>query len=248
MRASFKGAAKAVTAPPMPAPKPRRRRRGGTDSRSLVGLAIVADYVNLCRNPAGDLMRWLEELDGPPGAVRFIRPTKMGATHEHTRAFRQPRSDLADARGLRRDALHQVRDGLDTNRARGRPDGLSARSHAGARRYDGLRPLQTLQRRNLTLAGGRDPHIRDHGPPDASGVFAAELGAVSAHYAARIAAVRASARPGDVAALLRALKDEQVLAEREVISRWQASALHDAQLRRMATKTASSRIAEPTLS
>jgi hypothetical protein len=59
-------------------------------------------------------------------------------------------------------------------------------------------------------------------------VFRAELGAIEGHYAARIAAVRTSAKPSDVAALVRALRDEQVLAKREVISRWQATKRPDA--------------------
>ena len=200
-------------------PPPRKATSRGGDSRSLVGLAIVDGYVKLCRNPAGDIMRWLAEFDGPPGADRLARPTTRGDKHEHTTAFRQPGSDLADTRGLRRHALHHVRDGLDAHRTRRGADRLSARSAASAGRYEGLRSLQAGERGNLVLRGG----VSAECSIDFGGAISAELAAVSSHYAARMAAVRRSARPGDVAYLLRALADDQVLAKREVIGRMRAA-------------------------
>jgi hypothetical protein len=52
--------------------------------------------------------------------------------------------------------------------------------------------------------------------------MAAELASVSSYYASRIAAARSSLNPADAAAVIRNLKNEEALAMRAVIEKWQA--------------------------
>ena len=76
-----------------------------------------------------------------------------------------------------------------------------------------------------------------------------ELGAVDGSFASRRAAILSSARPQDVAALLRALANEQAAARRNVMQRWSAAlrqSAEEAQARRQAS-TPSSEPARPPL-
>lgn len=60
--------------------------------------------------------------------------------------------------------------------------------------------------------------------PDASGAFQGEMAALLAFYAARIGAARRSLAAGDVAAVVQALMNEQTVAVRSLMERWQAAA------------------------
>ena len=145
-----------------------------------------------------------------PGVARLTWPT-TGELHDRQRTA----SKLEDLGRLRSDLLHRLQARMDTHRRERSADGLSARSAAGPFGHDELRSLRTQQGANLTSnQGDRDP----------GGEFAAELGAVSATFAARMAAVRRSARPADIAALLRALQAQQVVAKRDVLNRWHMAA------------------------
>jgi hypothetical protein len=59
--------------------------------------------------------------------------------------------------------------------------------------------------------------------PDVSSAFRGEMAALLAFYATRIAAARRSLSPSDVAAVVQALVNEQVVAVRALMERWQAA-------------------------
>ena len=59
--------------------------------------------------------------------------------------------------------------------------------------------------------------------PDISGVYQGEMAALLAFYAARIGAARRSVLAGDVAAVVQALMNEQTVAVRALMERWQAA-------------------------
>ena len=221
VRGRFGSAAHLTTTPhPAPRPQPKKRRGGSSDGRSRVGLAIVEDYVKLCRDPAQDLMRWLQETDNLPGVARFTRPTTMGETHEQTSLW-QSRSQLENTGRLCSDSLHGLRDGLDPHRQRRSDYSMLARSTARTSGHDTLRPLQTHEGRNLSF---RDPpKIAQVSTPHSDGCGSA-LGAIDGDFAARRAAILASARPSDIRALLRALADEQTVARRNALDRSRSTA------------------------
>jgi len=59
--------------------------------------------------------------------------------------------------------------------------------------------------------------------PDISGAFQGEMAALLAFYAAKIGAARRSLSAGDVAAVVQALMNEQTVAVRNLMERWQAA-------------------------
>jgi hypothetical protein len=136
---------------------------------------------------------------------------------------------MEDARRICRHTLHPMQGGLDTDRKPGGSlDDLPPGSRTGAGGHDQLRSLRA--------EGGSDLA----GPPEENTAFgadfSAELGAAGAHYAARMAAARRALRPGEVAAALRALQNERVLAVRFIIDKW-AAARRNAAQRRVASRS-----------
>jgi hypothetical protein len=74
---------------------------------------------------------------------------------------------------------------------------------------------------NLGLSGGGSD---DAGAlPDISGAFQGEMAALLTSYATKIAAARRSLAAGDVAAVVQALMNEQTVAVRSLMERWQAA-------------------------
>lgn len=216
---AFKAAADAATVPaPKPAPSKRSTNRGGTDSRSFSALAIVENYVKLCRDPASDLMAWLREFDACPVVADTIRSTSTKGTNEQT-TFRGARSHLENSAGIRGHPLHALRDGLDAYGRTRSAHRLPTGPPTGPFRYDTLRPLQAAEGSHLGSTG--PPPTR--APPQARANTASELGAIDAAFAGRRAAILLTARPGDVPALLRALAGEQVVARQAILDRQAAS-------------------------
>ncbi len=186
------------------------RRRGRLTTRGLVD-----DYLTLCRNPMKDLRRWVGETN-PTSRTRSSRTT-LASTTPHAQ---NPSSRLAlRADGFRDHPLHEMRSRLDTAR-HGWSDRhpLPSRPGAGADGYDRLRPLPAA-------GGASGAHVSGgegaEGQVAPAASLSSELGAARSYYASRIAVARQSLRPSELAAAIRAIKDQQTLAIRSIIDRWQ---------------------------
>jgi hypothetical protein len=121
---------------------------------------------------------------------------------------------IALSPGANRDPISNPQ---ETNAA----DGLSSPSpHADANRQNVERSASTHDG-NSGAAGG------DSGDtsalPDVSGAFQGEMAALLAFYAAKIGAARRSLSASDVAAVVQALMNEQTIAVRSLMERWQAA-------------------------
>ena len=144
----------------------RRARTGGSGAssppdgrRRFSARNLAADHVRLCHDPLKNLPRWLaEDKKRAGGAARRSQPPPPAAreTAGHDQAGQQTRMAAADR--LCRDALQELRGGLDADGQRGwRLDGVPARQGAGARRYDELRPLRGEGRTRSVAAPRRRP-------------------------------------------------------------------------------------------
>lgn len=67
------------------------------------------------------------------------------------------------------------------------------------------------------------PEIPTSEPPDVSPDFQSEMAAIRTYYAARIAAARSGLPAGDIAAAIRALLNEEIVALRALAERWRAA-------------------------
>ena len=171
---------------------------------------LVDDYLDLCRNPAKDVLRWLKETDDLPGVVTS-RLTTKGDTHVHNQ-IRRTTPPLDYTRRLCSDPLHSMHHGMDAHRDQWRSaHGVSSRPSAGTRRYDELRSLRAEQRADITDRRGDAGAGMD---------VSSELAAAGSYFAGRLAAARTACRPGDVAAAIRTLENERVIAMRAIIDRW----------------------------
>jgi Ti-type conjugative transfer relaxase TraA len=108
---------------------------------SLVA-GIVADYLNLCYEPARDWLRWVaEDLRHKAHERRAALFNHAGREHVHTEGARAP---VAQADRLRGEPLPEVQGGLDKERkGRGGADGMPARPRTDPDRHDGLRSPRT---------------------------------------------------------------------------------------------------------
>jgi len=213
---AFKAAASDVSAPASPAPRPSKRIRRGGGGRVLTTAVLADSYLGLCHDPCNDLQRWMAEDKKHPGVRPRAPPPVTESQHESEK--RTP-SLVEDARGLCRRSLHHLQGGMDAGGNIGRiADDLPLGSRTCAGGHDELRPLRAEGRGNLGDAAS-----------DGSGEFASELGAVDGFFASRRAAIRNSTRPGEIAAALRALANEQTIARRNVMERWQAASRNAAE-------------------
>jgi hypothetical protein len=212
-------AARSLTIREPPAPRPRKKAKTGGDGKGYMGGGerfttrnLAADYVKLCQHPLKDLRRWLAE-----------DKKRAGATGRETKSFTTKGGDYAHTKGasvvmetagwLRRQSLLQVRGRLDADGSRGRgADNVSARSRAGAGRYDGLRSVRGEETR---LASNSASEIAS--APDAS--LDGESATILAFYGAKIALTRRSVPARDVSAAVKAILDEQSAAFRALADR-----------------------------
>jgi hypothetical protein len=86
---------------------------------------------------------------------------------------------------------------------------------------------QNAQRSDSTHASNSVAAAGDSGDAgalsDVSGAFKGEMAALLSFYAAKIGAARRSLSAGDVAAVVQALMNEQTVAVRSLMERWQAA-------------------------
>ncbi len=109
---------------------------------------------------------------------------------------------------------------MDSERQEGRKADPSSASNDSATGQNGVQSVSTSTGNPgtaLAADGASDS------PPDVSGEFQSEMAAIRAHYAARIAAARRSLPPGDIAAAIRPILDEETVALRAVTERWRAA-------------------------
>lgn len=224
MRAEFGAAARSIVVPQArPEPRPRRRRGRGDSGHRLTTAALADSYLKLCHDPFKDLHRWIAEDKKRPGPQSRAPPRAKETAHEITPL--RTTSLVEDARRLCGRPLYQVQGRLDANGITGRiADDLPPGSRAGAGGNDQLRSLRAQ--------GGRDLNVASADAHDSAGELASALGALSGYFASRRAAIRRSANPGDVAAALRALQDEQMLAMRALVDQWRVAGKNAGERRR----------------
>ncbi len=85
---------------------------------------------------------------------------------------------------------------------------------------------QKVDTDSQAAGGGRSVSAQSHAESQSevapSSNLASELGAAKGYYAARIGAARRTLSPAEIAAAIRAIKNEQKLAVRAIINRWLA--------------------------
>jgi hypothetical protein len=218
-----------VTEPAAPAVRQKKRaKKSGGDGRNFHRIrrftprGMIEEYLTLCRNPAADLRRWIAEDKKKPGGFRrrILATTRGGIDHNDTSA-QAGWSRLAYTYGIRGHSLLSVRNGLDPQGGGGRGDhGMSARPRAGTGRYDALRPVRAqdsgdFERRGeggVTTHGDSEP-----GEPDLSHIGTRSV--ILALYGAKIEATRRSLPRREIAAAVRALRDEQRTHLRAITAR-----------------------------
>jgi hypothetical protein len=220
--AGFRAAARGVTVPTPPAPRRKRKESAGDGGHGreiaarFSARGIVVDYLNLCRDPSRDLRRWIAEDRTRPGG--FGRQGIPTTRKDYTDANNPKRAFMANAEGLRRQPLPELRDGLDADRHGGRGDyALSARPRSGTGGHDQLRPLRAAGAEGTGLAA----RAGDAGARAASS--RGEHSALRAFYAAKIDAARRGLSSRDISAAIRALFIEQSAACRALADRRQAA-------------------------
>jgi hypothetical protein len=213
-------------AAPRPKPPGRRRRRGSADGgRGLTTSSLADNYLRLCHDPCKDLKRWIAE---DKARRRASGPIIPPWENHHVQTKNGLTSLMEDARRVRSLTLHSMQGRLDTDRKpRGSPDDLPAGSRAGAVGHDQLRSLRA--------EGGSDLSGLQADSPAIGADFSDELGAISAYYAARMAAARRALKPWEVAAALRTLQNERALAMRAIMAKW-AAARRNAAHRRVSAR------------
>jgi hypothetical protein len=181
--------------------------------------ALATDYLALCRNPLSDVRRWIIESGPSYSGTSPDNLETWSTSHAQT-----PSPGLA--RPVDRfcyNPLHAVRGGLDSLRAGGQRHHLSSRPGAGLYKYDQLRSLPTAQ---TPPAEARSvPDAASPGGAPSTGL-AAELAAATGYYASRIAAARLAMSPNELATFIRTIQDEQTLATRAIIDRWEVYFQH----------------------
>ncbi len=201
---------------------PSRRGLSPALPRSLAGFAALD----------GDLRR--------KGAGHHAEPITRRGEHAGKDTARAE-SHLVDAQGLRSQPLHELQSRLDAHGDDGRRShGLSSRPRAGLAGHDGLQQVRADGR-----AGDGLGRSTGDAEADASSIFGSELAAVSSYYAAKIAAVRRGLNPRDIAAAVRAIREEQAGAVRAVMQRWSAAKRAATEKRQATRATAPSEARAP---
>jgi len=188
-----------------------RHHRARLTTRSL-----VSDYLALCRNPLKDLRRWNSEWKNNARTRHPSTPPQQRSADAQS-----PPSRMAGPQyGIRADALHGLRGGLDEERRRwSETHRLSARSRASADQHDRLRPLRTEGGAAAPLRSDGQAHHEEIAP---SSSLACELAGIKGYYAARIAALHRTLSPAERAVAIRAIKNEKKQVIRAVIEKWSA--------------------------
>ena len=177
---------------------------------------LAADYLNLCRSPLPDIQRWVAE----------SRPAYTGANAGNLETWRTSHAQITSP-GLARPAnrfcgepLYELRGRLDPLRAGGQCRRLSSRPGAGLYKYDQLRSLRAQTETSAAETHSLPSATSSQAIAPSSGL-AGELAAAKGYYASRIAAARLTLSQAELALAIRAINDEQTLAARTIIQRWE---------------------------
>ncbi len=112
----------------------------------MTAKGIVEDYLKLCRNPAKDLRRWMDE-DPRFRGERIQRRERFFSTKGESGDVSKTAVVVAEGGRVRGESLPELRGGLDAHRqGRRAVDDLPARQGAGVVRNDGLRQVRTEAR------------------------------------------------------------------------------------------------------
>jgi hypothetical protein len=178
---------------------------------------LTADYLNLCRSPLPDIQRWIAESG----------PAYTGASIDNLETWRTSHAQTTSP-GLARPAnrfcgepLHELRGRLEPRRGGGQYHRLSSRPGAGLHQYDQLQPLRAQTETAAAEARSLPPTASTPGTVAPSPSLAGELAAAKGYYASRIAAARLTLSQEDLYRAIRAINDEQTLAARTIIQRWE---------------------------
>lgn len=183
---------------------------------SLTTRALATDYLALCHNPLNDLSRWAFESGK---AYQGRSPSNKSRSAD---AAQSP-SPCLDSRPnrLRDDTLHEVRRGLDPFRGRRLGYRVSSRPGAGLSQYDQLRSFRAQGQETPSEARSVPQSEASANAVAPSSSLATDLAAAKGYYASRIAAARQSLSHVELAAAIRTIKDEETLASRAIIQRWE---------------------------
>ena len=199
-------------------PHPRPATTLPSDSRlSLTTRGLAADYLALCRNPLSDIRRWVLE------SGKAYQGRSPSNTWRSADAAQSPSPGLGSRTDrLRYNALHEMRGRLDPFRDRRQGCRLSSRPGAGISQYDQLRSFRAQGKRSTRFRSAlRTAAASATNSVAPSSSLATELAAAKGYYASRIAAARQSLSRVELAAAIKAIKDEQTLAARAIIQRWE---------------------------
>jgi hypothetical protein len=187
---------------------------GQERGRELSARALVASYLKLCRDPVKDLERWAAE-DRRSKTRRSTEPTTTTKGGKHVRAETRQKDAVARAVGIRAKPLHELRGGVDPARKDGRVSGcLPARSRSGSTGDGELRPVRAEGGRDA-LSTGAFASVK----ADIAAAFGVERAAIVMFYAARLEAVRRGATPATIAAAIRVIVNERLVALRNLANR-----------------------------
>ena len=178
---------------------------------------LTADYLNLCRSPLPDIQRWVAE----------SRPAYTGANAGNLETWRTSHAQTTSP-GLARPAnrfcgepLHELRGRLEPRRGGGQCRRLSSRPGAGLYQYDQLRSLRAQTETSAAEARSLPSAASTPGTVAPSSGLAGELAAAKGYYASRIAAARLTLSQAELYRAIRTINDEQTLAARAIIQRWE---------------------------
>ena len=167
--------------------------------------------------PRRDIQRWVAE----------SRPAYTGANAGNLETWRTSHAQTTSP-GLARPAnrfcgepLHELRGRLDPQRAGGQCRRLSSRPGAGLHQYDQLRSLRAQTETSAAETHSLPLATSPQAVAPSSGL-ADELAAAKGYYASRIAAARQTLSQTQLVLAIRAIHDEQTLAARAIIQRWEA--------------------------
>jgi hypothetical protein len=223
--AGFRAAVRAITLPEPPKPKSKRKAgQGKAGGDRFSAAALVENYLELCRDPAKDLLAWVAEDRKRPGGIGRRQPTatRIGSDHHAEQT-------LAEADGLRRISLPRLQVRLDAHGAGRGHDALPSRPRAAAAGHDGVQSPRVERSAGNGIAwrsAGREIAFADG--------FGAEAGAIAALFRTKLAGLRRRLRPSEIPVAVRVLQEEKQAALKALRERRQTARAGERLKRRQA--------------
>ena len=201
MRDQFRAAAGELAAPKPPEPPRKRTRRGGAGG--FTASAIATSYLKLCAHPGKHLQLWLAE-SSVKGRKRIT--SANAATHNQTQTLTGGPESAAHAEDVRGKPLREMRVRLGEAPGERRADlHVPSGSRAGPAQSEGLQQVR----------GGGFAAGAASGPTGVGDEFAG----IAAAFSDRFARARAGLTGAALAAALKQIADEQVIAIRIALDR-----------------------------